>query len=60
MDIFKTGKLAQFALSGLKSEVPVNIGKGMSFLGPFLTLDTIVKTLVIGVGTLSGEKKKLS
>jgi hydroxymethylglutaryl-CoA reductase (NADPH) len=35
-------------------EVTTNIARGMEFLGPGLSLDTIVETLVIGVGTLSG------
>lgn len=33
-----------------------NIGRGMAMLGPMLTLDALVETLVIGVGTLSGVK----
>ena len=33
-----------------------NIGRGMAVLGPMLTLDALVETLVIGVGTLSGVK----
>ncbi|KAF5283386.1 hypothetical protein FQA39_LY04762 [Lamprigera yunnana] len=54
IDLSKAGKLAQFALSGSKQEVKSNIATGMSLLGPSITLDTIVETLVIGVGTLSG------
>lgn len=47
--------LAQFALNASsQTEVKGNIAKGMSLLGPTITLDTIVETLVIGVGTLSG------
>ena len=34
-----------------------NIGQGMSAIGPDLTLDALVDTLVIGVGTLSGQKR---
>ena len=34
----------------------MNIGRGMAVLGPMLTLDAMVETLVIGVGTLSGVK----
>lgn len=48
--------LAQFALSASnQEEVKSNIARGMSVLGPTITLDTIVETLVIGVGTLSGK-----
>ncbi|KAF5280969.1 hypothetical protein FQR65_LT14907 [Abscondita terminalis] len=54
IDLSKAGKLAQFALSGSKQEVKSNIATGMSLLGPSITLDTIVETLVIGIGTLSG------
>lgn len=55
IDLSKTGKLAQFALSGSDQEAKENIAKGMSLLGPAMTLDTIVEILVIGVGTLSGK-----
>lgn len=49
--------LAQFALSASNQvEVECNIARGMSVLGPTITLDTIVETLVISVGTLSGKK----
>ncbi|KAF2879365.1 hypothetical protein ILUMI_26812 [Ignelater luminosus] len=54
IDLSKAGKLAQFALSGSNQEVKSNIARGMSLLGPAMTLDTIVETLVIGVGTMSG------
>lgn len=55
IDLSKAGLLAQLALSGSsQSEVTSNIAKGMEILGPALTLDTVVETLVIGVGTLSG------
>lgn len=47
--------LAQLALSGSNQvEVKNNIAKGMSILGPVLSLDTVVESLVIGVGSLSG------
>lgn len=47
--------MAQLALSGSNSnEVTKNIARGMELLGPAISLDTIVETLVIGVGTLSG------
>ncbi|XP_063705325.1 3-hydroxy-3-methylglutaryl-coenzyme A reductase [Culicoides brevitarsis] len=55
IDLSKAGLLAQLALSGSsQSEVTSNIAKGMEILGPALTLDTVVETLVIGMGTLSG------
>nr|QYV43154.1 HMGR2 [Colaphellus bowringi] len=55
IDLSKAAMLAQFALNASsKTEVKNNIAKGMSVLGPTITLDTIVETLVIGVGTLSG------
>jgi len=41
---------------GRQAEVVVNVGRGMAVLGPMLTLDALVETLVIGVGTLSGVK----
>ena len=41
-------------LFGKQEEVRENIAKGMAILGPSLTLDTMVETLAIGVGTLSG------
>jgi hydroxymethylglutaryl-CoA reductase (NADPH) len=40
----------------IQDEVISNIGHGMAVLGPELTLDALVETLVIGVGTLSGVK----
>lgn len=58
IDLSKAGKLAQFALSGSNQEVKSNIARGMSLLGPAMTLDTIVETLVIGVGTMSGTVLK--
>lgn len=55
IDLSKAGILAQLALSGSNpSEVTNNIARGMELLGPAVTLDTLVETLVIGVGTLSG------
>ncbi|KAG5885956.1 hypothetical protein JTB14_018410 [Gonioctena quinquepunctata] len=55
IDLSKAAKLAQFALtSSNEGEISVNIARGVSVLGPTITLDTIVETLVIGVGTLSG------
>ncbi|XP_057664342.1 3-hydroxy-3-methylglutaryl-coenzyme A reductase isoform X1 [Diorhabda carinulata] len=55
IDLSKAAMLAQFALNASnQNEVKTNIAKGMALLGPTITLDTIVETLVIGVGTLSG------
>lgn len=59
IDLSKAAMLAQFALSASnQEEVECNIARGMSVLGPTITLDTIVETLVIGVGTLSGNTTK--
>lgn len=56
IDLSKAAMLAQFALSGLnQEETKDNIAHGLALLGPTITLDTIVETLVIGVGTLSGR-----
>lgn len=51
--------LARLALNASnQEEVKTNIARGMSVVGPSLTLDAIVETLVIGVGTLSGKFRK--
>ncbi|XP_067013691.2 3-hydroxy-3-methylglutaryl-coenzyme A reductase isoform X2 [Anabrus simplex] len=58
IDLSKATVLAQFALSASsQDEVKHNIARGMAMLGPTITLDTIVETLVIGVGTLSGVRR---
>ncbi|XP_058059840.1 3-hydroxy-3-methylglutaryl-coenzyme A reductase [Anopheles bellator] len=58
IDLSKAGILAQLALCGAnQSEVTRNIARGMEVLGPALSLDTLVETLVIGVGTLSGVQR---
>lgn len=55
IDLSKAGMLAQFALTSQNEiEGKNNIAKGLAELGPTITLDTVVETLVIGVGTLSG------
>jgi len=41
--------------NNLQEEVRDNIGRGMSVLGPNMTLDTLVEVLLIGIGTISGE-----
>jgi hypothetical protein len=61
IDLSKAAMLAQSALSASnQEEVKSNIARGMAVLGPTITLDTIVETLVIGVGTLSGGNWFLS
>lgn len=58
IDLSKAAMLAQFALNAKNQvEVRSNIAKGLSVLGPTITLDTVVETLVIGVGTLSGVQR---
>lgn len=55
IDLSKAATLAQFALTASnQEEISSKIARGMSVLGPTITLDTVVETLVIGVGTLSG------
>lgn len=55
IDLSKAATLAQFALTASnQEEITSKIARGMSVLGPTITLDTVVETLVIGVGTLSG------
>lgn len=56
IDLSKAAILAQFALNGAnQAERKTNIAKGLAELGPTITLDTLVETLVIGVGTMSGN-----
>lgn len=58
IDLSKAGILARLALRGSNpSEVTLNIARGMEHLGPAISLDTVVETLVIGVGTLSGVQR---
>ncbi|XP_055906052.1 3-hydroxy-3-methylglutaryl-coenzyme A reductase [Eupeodes corollae] len=58
IDLSNSGTLAQLALSGSnQAEVTNNIARGLELLGPAISLDTIVETLVIGVGTLSGVQR---
>ncbi|XP_065351954.1 3-hydroxy-3-methylglutaryl-coenzyme A reductase isoform X1 [Cloeon dipterum] len=58
IDLSKTTLLARLALSSnSQAEVRNNIARGMAILGPTITLDTVVETLVIGVGTLSGVRR---
>ena len=56
VDLSKASALARFALSAKShEEVKKNIAKGMAVLGPTMTLDAIVESLAIGVGTISGS-----
>ncbi|ELT89167.1 hypothetical protein CAPTEDRAFT_221784 [Capitella teleta] len=58
VDLSKACGLARFALSSKsQDEVIDNIGRGMAILGPTITLDALVETLVIGIGTLSGVRQ---
>lgn len=58
IDLSKATTLAQLALSSSnREEVKQNIARGVSLLGPTITLDTLVETLVISVGTLSGVRR---
>ncbi|RWS27589.1 3-hydroxy-3-methylglutaryl-coenzyme A reductase-like protein [Leptotrombidium deliense] len=57
-DLPKASLLARFALSSFsKDEVRENIARGMAIIGPSLTLDTLVETLAIGVGAISGVSR---
>lgn len=54
MDLPKAVLLAQYALSSKSREdISENIAQGMVVLGPTLTLDTSLKLLSIGIGTIS-------
>ena len=58
IDLNKAGILAQLALNSKNlDEVRANIARGMSLLGPSLTLDTLVEILLIGIGSLSGVRR---
>ncbi|XP_012277434.1 3-hydroxy-3-methylglutaryl-coenzyme A reductase isoform X2 [Orussus abietinus] len=58
IDLSKAGVLAQLALSSRsQEEVRANIARGMSLLGPSITLDTLVEILLIGIGSLSGVRR---
>ncbi|XP_066158116.1 3-hydroxy-3-methylglutaryl-coenzyme A reductase-like isoform X2 [Euwallacea fornicatus] len=58
IDLSKAGILAQFAFSSKnQAEGKNNIARGLAELGPTITLDSVVETLVIGVGTLSGVER---
>ncbi|XP_052280318.1 3-hydroxy-3-methylglutaryl-coenzyme A reductase-like isoform X2 [Dreissena polymorpha] len=55
IDLTKASTLAVFALSSTsREEIVHNIGTGLELLGPAITLDAVVETLAIGLGTISG------
>ena len=55
VDLSKAGALARISLTAEnQNELQANIGRGMAIIGPAITLDALVETLAIGVGTLSG------
>ncbi|WAR00322.1 HMDH-like protein [Mya arenaria] len=50
--------LAVFALSASnRAEIRTNIGQALELIGPALTLDAVVETLAIGLGTISGAQQ---
>lgn len=58
VDLSKAGALARISLTAEnQNELQANIGRGMAVIGPAITLDALVETLAIGVGTLSGVKQ---
>lgn len=60
IDVVKACTLAKWTLScsvNSSDEVGACISQGMAVLGPAITLDTLVETLVIGIGTLSGVER---
>ncbi|BFY97963.1 hypothetical protein BsWGS_01004 [Bradybaena similaris] len=58
VDLSKAGALSRFTLTAAsQDELQKNIGRGMAIMGPVITLDVLVETLAIGVGTLSGISK---
>ncbi|XP_043256916.1 3-hydroxy-3-methylglutaryl-coenzyme A reductase [Colletes gigas] len=58
IDLSKAVILAQLALNSRnQDEVRANIAQGMSLLGPTITLNTLVETLLIGIGSLSGVRR---
>ncbi|XP_065836680.1 3-hydroxy-3-methylglutaryl-coenzyme A reductase-like isoform X2 [Oscarella lobularis] len=55
IDLSKAGALAKFGLCSTNTDdLRKNIAHGISMLGPNMTIDTLVKILVICVGTLTG------
>ncbi|CAG5130254.1 unnamed protein product [Candidula unifasciata] len=58
VDLSKASALARFSLTAAsQDELQKNIGRGMAIIGPAMTLDALVETLAIGVGTLSGVRQ---
>eukprot|EP00118_Oscarella_pearsei_P025279 m.307897 g.307897 ORF g.307897 m.307897 type:complete len:901 (+) comp42992_c0_seq1:71-2773(+) len=55
IDLSKAGTLAKFGLRTANQEhLRTNIAQGISTLGPSMTIDTLVKVLVIAIGMLTG------
>ncbi|XP_025077274.1 3-hydroxy-3-methylglutaryl-coenzyme A reductase-like isoform X2 [Pomacea canaliculata] len=58
VDVGRASALLRCTLrSETQDEVKANIAHAMAVIGPAITLDAIVETLLIGVGTLSGVKQ---
>ncbi|XP_052793013.1 3-hydroxy-3-methylglutaryl-coenzyme A reductase-like isoform X2 [Mya arenaria] len=58
VDLTKASALAVFALSASnRAEIRTNIGQALELIGPALTLDAVVETLAIGLGTISGAQQ---
>ncbi|KAL6266892.1 hypothetical protein P5V15_003719 [Pogonomyrmex californicus] len=58
INLSKAATLAKYALSARnQEEVKANIARGMSLLGPTITVDTLVEALLIGIGSLSGIRR---
>ena len=55
LDLRKVITLVHFLLkSSSQKEVVCNMASGLSYIGPAITLNSLVQILVISVGTLSG------
>ncbi|XP_014277504.1 3-hydroxy-3-methylglutaryl-coenzyme A reductase isoform X2 [Halyomorpha halys] len=58
MNLTKASALAQYAFSAsLKADIKHNIAHGISMLGPTVTLDTVVKVLMLSTGSLLGIQR---
>jgi hydroxymethylglutaryl-CoA reductase (NADPH) len=58
IDLSKATRMAKFAMTSKdKEEVQQNIGTALAYIGPSLTLDTLVTALAVGVGVMSGVEK---
>jgi hydroxymethylglutaryl-CoA reductase (NADPH) len=56
LDLSKVTSLAKYSLLNYSQDVSVKetVARGMAILGPSMTLDTLVETLVIAIGCISG------